>query len=65
MATLIVKRLMRIKEPIEQLKKLKQRQPEITMSETIPVYIKGTDKVLLAEPAPGNQVIQGDQETQP
>jgi len=35
------------------------------MSETIPVYIKGTDKVLLAEPAPGNQVIQGDQETQP
>jgi hypothetical protein len=32
------------------------------MTETIPVYIKGTDKVLLAEPAPGNQVIQGDQE---
>jgi len=35
------------------------------MSETIPVYIKGTGKVLQAEPAPGNQVIQGDQETQP
>ena len=32
------------------------------MTETIPVYIKGTDKVLQAEPAPGNQIIQGDQE---
>ena len=32
------------------------------MTEKIPVYIKGTDKVLQAEPAPGNQVIQGDQE---
>jgi len=32
------------------------------MTETIPVYIKGTDKVLQAEPAHGNQVIQGDQE---
>ena len=32
------------------------------MTETIPVYIKGTDKLLQAEPAPGNQVIQGDQE---
>ena len=28
------------------------------MTETIPVFIKGTDKVLLAEPAPGNQAIQ-------
>jgi len=28
------------------------------MTETIPVYIKGTDKVLQAEPAPGNQPIQ-------
>ena len=35
------------------------------MTETIPVYIKGTDKALQAEPAPGNQVIQGDQETKP
>jgi len=35
------------------------------MTETIPVYTKGTNKVLQAEPAPGNQVIQGDQETQP
>ena len=33
------------------------------MSETIPVYIKGTDKVLLAEPAPGNQAIQPEKET--
>ena len=32
------------------------------MTETIPVYIKGTDKVLQAEPAPANQVVQGDQE---
>jgi len=32
------------------------------MSETIPVYIKGTDKVLQVEPAPANQVIHGDQE---
>ena len=32
------------------------------MSETIPVYIKGTDKVLLAEPAPGNQAIQPEKE---
>ena len=28
------------------------------MTETIPVYIKGTDKVLHAELAPGNQAIQ-------
>ena len=35
------------------------------MSETIPVYIKGTDNVLQAEPASDNQVIQGDQETKP
>jgi hypothetical protein len=32
------------------------------MTETIPVYIKGTDKVLQAEPAPGNQAIKADQE---
>jgi hypothetical protein len=32
------------------------------MSDPIPVYIKGTDKVLQAEPAPANQVIHGDQE---
>jgi len=32
------------------------------MTETIPVYIKGTDKVLLAEPAPGNQAIQPEKE---
>jgi hypothetical protein len=32
------------------------------MTETIPVYIKGTDKVLQAEPAPSNQVIQAEQE---
>jgi len=32
------------------------------MTETIPVYMKGTDKVLQAEPAPANQVIHGDQE---
>jgi hypothetical protein len=32
------------------------------MTETIPVYIKGTDKVLQAEPAPGNQAIQPDKE---
>jgi hypothetical protein len=32
------------------------------MSETIPVYIKGTDKVLLAEPAPGNQAIRPEKE---
>src|SRR5664280_1104053 len=59
---LIAKRLMRVKESIERLKKQKQRQPEITMTETIPVYIKGTDKVLQAEPAPDNQAIQADQE---
>jgi hypothetical protein len=35
------------------------------MTEKIPVFIKGTNQVLHAEPAPGNQVIQGDQETQP
>ena len=28
------------------------------MTETIPVYTKGTDKVLQAEPAPANQVVQ-------
>ena len=33
------------------------------MTETIPVYIKGKDEVLQAEPAPGNQAIQADQET--
>jgi hypothetical protein len=27
------------------------------MTETIPVYIKGTDKVLQAEPAPGKLLI--------
>ena len=32
------------------------------MNETIPVYIKGTDKVLLAEPAPVNQAIQAEKE---
>jgi hypothetical protein len=32
------------------------------MTETIPVYIKGTGKVLQAEPAPGNQAIQPDNE---
>jgi hypothetical protein len=32
------------------------------MTETIPVYIKGTDKVLQAEPAPGNQAIQSEKE---
>src|SRR5450759_754834 len=32
------------------------------MSENIPVYIKGTDKVLQAEPAPGNQSIQPEKE---
>ena len=32
------------------------------MTENIPVYIKGTDKVLLAEPAPGNQAIQPEKE---
>ena len=30
------------------------------MTETIPVYIKGTDKVVQAEPAPGTQATQGD-----
>ena len=28
------------------------------MTESIPVYTKGTDKVLQAEPAPANQVVQ-------
>ena len=32
------------------------------MNETIPVYIKGTGKVLQAEPAPGNQAIQPEKE---
>ena len=32
------------------------------MTETIPVYIKGTGKVLLAETAPGNQAIQAEKE---
>jgi hypothetical protein len=32
------------------------------MTETIPVYIKGTDKALQAEPAPDNQAIQIDTE---
>jgi hypothetical protein len=32
------------------------------MTEPIPVYIKGTDKVLQAETAPANQVIQTDTE---
>ena len=32
------------------------------MTEVIPVYIKGTDKVLQAEPAPGNQAIKADTE---
>jgi hypothetical protein len=32
------------------------------MTETIPVYIKGTGKVLQAEPAPGNQAIQPEKE---
>ena len=62
--SLIAKRLMHAEEPIERLKKLKQRQLEITMTETISVYIKGTGEVLQVEPAAGNQVIQGDQETQ-
>jgi len=30
------------------------------MTETIPAYLKGTDKVLQAEPAPTNQVVQPD-----
>ncbi len=30
------------------------------MTETIPVYLKGTDKVLQAEPAPENQVVHTD-----
>jgi hypothetical protein len=30
------------------------------MTEKIPVFIKGTNKVLHAEPAPGNQAIQAD-----
>jgi hypothetical protein len=33
------------------------------MSEIIPVYIKGTEKVLQAAPAPGNQAIQPEKET--
>ena len=28
------------------------------MTETIPVYMKGTDKVLQAESAPANQLVQ-------
>ena len=32
------------------------------MTEKIPVFIKGTDKVLQAEPAPGNQAIQPEKE---
>ena len=32
------------------------------MTDPIPVFIKGTDKVLLAEPAPGNQAIQPEKE---
>jgi hypothetical protein len=32
------------------------------MTETIPVYIKGTDNVLQSEPASDNQVIQTDTE---
>jgi len=32
------------------------------MTDTIPVYIKGTGKVLQAEPAPGNQAIQPEKE---
>jgi hypothetical protein len=32
------------------------------MTETIPVYIKGTDKILLTEPAPSNQAIQPEKE---
>ena len=32
------------------------------MTEVIPVYIKGKDEVLLLEPAPVNQAIQGDSE---
>jgi hypothetical protein len=32
------------------------------MTETIPVYIKGKDEVLQAEPAPDNQVIHADTE---
>ena len=32
------------------------------MTETIPVYIKGSDTVLQAEPAPGNQAIKDDTE---
>ena len=33
------------------------------MTETIPVYIKGKDEVLLLEPAPKKPSIQGDSET--
>ena len=32
------------------------------MTETIPIYIKGTGEVLQAEPAPGNQAIQPENE---
>ena len=32
------------------------------MTETVPVYIKGTDKVLQAEPAPASQVIHANTE---
>ena len=35
------------------------------MTETIPVYIKGSDTVLQAEPAPGNQAIQPEKEVVP
>ncbi len=32
------------------------------MTESLPVYIKDKDELLQAEPAPANQVIQGDPE---
>jgi hypothetical protein len=32
------------------------------MTETVPVYIKGTDKIITLEPAPKHQAIQADQE---
>ena len=35
------------------------------MSETIPVYLKSTDEVVLLNPAPGTQVIHGEEEIAP
>jgi len=56
MATLIAKRLIRVKDPIEQLKKLKQRQLEIVMTKTIPVYIKEDDGVKLDKELPAEAI---------